>query len=94
MARKSSGWHVENTKAEIRKRFGTLAAFARLAKLSPQIVSDVLRSPNASSRVEKIIAAHLEVSPAEIWPDRWTPDGKKIDRAEFLRQRRAERATA
>lgn len=94
MARKFVGWHVENIKAELRKRFGTLAAFAKAAEVSPQIVSDALHSPNASSRVEQIIASHLGVPAAEIWPDRWTREGKKIDRAEFLRQRRAERAAA
>jgi lambda repressor-like predicted transcriptional regulator len=41
-------------KAEIRKRFGTLAAFERAFKLPAKSVTDVCRS-RASSRVEHAI---------------------------------------
>ena len=94
MARKLAGWHVENIKAELRKRYGTLAGFAKASNLSPQIVSDVLRTPNASARVEQIIANALDVSAYEIWPKRWTVDGYKIDRARFRRNAITSRSAA
>ena len=94
MAQQNAGWHQENIKAELRKRFGSLRLFAQAQQVSKQAVSGALASPTRSSRVELLIASALEVPPHLLWPDRWTSDGKKIDRAEFRLAERAAKAAA
>ena len=88
----TQGWHVENIKAELRKKFGTLREFSRTAGVKPSVVSDALANPNGSSRVELIIAKALGVTAHDLWPDRWTAEGLKLDRAHFRHQRNAESA--
>ena len=68
--------------------------FADARRISKQSVSGVLASPTKSSKVELLIASALDVAPHVLWPDRWTPDGKKIDRAEYRAAERAAKATA
>jgi Ner family transcriptional regulator len=80
MARKPSGWHAENIKAELRKRFGTLACFADHIGLGRTAISDVFVAHRSSARVELLVAAAIGVPVQELWPDRWTPDGLKIAR--------------
>lgn len=46
--------HREDVKAELRKRFGSVAAFERKAKIPEKSVNDVLRG-RRSARVEKAI---------------------------------------
>lgn len=91
MTQEDAGWHVENIKAELRKIHGTLREFARVCGVSPAVVSDAIANPNGSSRVELKIAEAIGVSPHKLWPERWTEDGRKIDRAEFRRAARAGR---
>jgi len=94
MARKQAGWHAENIKAELRKRCGTLTAFGQSVGVKQQNLSDTIASPNGSARVERLIAEALAVPLHELWPDRWTADGLKIDRAQYRRERRMARAVA
>jgi Ner family transcriptional regulator len=94
MARKLSGWHAENIKAELRKKHGTLRVCAGLMGITPQSLSDVFTDPCGSARVERLIAADLGVALHVLWPDRWTPTGQKIDRSEYRRQRRLAKAVA
>jgi Ner family transcriptional regulator len=74
------GWHHEDVKAEIRKRYGSLSAFSRENGLSRQSVSGALINPLASIRIEKLIASALEVQAHSIWPNRWQVDGKPVPR--------------
>lgn len=87
MAQLVAGWHAENIKAEIRKKFGTLAKFARHVGLSPQTISGAISGPCVSSRAERLIAQSFGLSPHDIWPDRWTSNQQRIDRS-HLRVRR------
>lgn len=50
--------HREDVKAELRKRFGSVAAFERKAKIPEKSVNDVLRG-RRSARVEKAIRKAL-----------------------------------
>lgn len=86
MARKPKGWHPENIKAELRKKFGSMARFAAANSISLQSVSGALASPIGSSRVEQMIADGLQVQAHELWPDRWTSEGQKIDRSAVRRK--------
>ncbi|OYV89686.1 MAG: hypothetical protein B7Z57_11710 [Acidiphilium sp. 37-60-79] len=78
MAQKYTGWHRENIKAEIRKKFGSFSAFGATLGLKKASISAVLHRSNASVRVERAIASALELNPHEIWPDRWRTDDTPI----------------
>lgn len=68
--------HPELIRAEIRMRGKTLTDVARLYGTSPQIVSMALREPSLSG--EKAISDFLEKPLHELFPERWTKDGKRI----------------
>ena len=68
--------HPELIRAEIRMRGKTLTDVARLYDVSPQIVSMALREPSLSG--EKAIAVFLNKPLHELFPERWTRDGKRI----------------
>jgi Ner family transcriptional regulator len=80
VVRPGVGWHHEDIKAELRKRYGSLATFAERLGTSRQSISGVLTNPLASTRLERLIADALEVDPSIIWPMRWRPDGSPISR--------------
>lgn len=67
-------WHAEQVKAAIRMKGKTLAQLSREAGLSPNTMRNVLRCH--IPRYEAIIANYLEVSPALIWPSRYSEVGK------------------
>lgn len=67
-------WHREEVKAEIRKRCGSLGAFALEHELDESAIGIALSRP--WPRVERLIARLLRVRPQEIWPDRYTRDGR------------------
>jgi Ner family transcriptional regulator len=67
--------HPEDLKAEIRKRYGSLATLARYLGCSRSTLSAVIRSPGKSAPLERKIARALHKPPQEIWPGRWTLDG-------------------
>jgi Ner family transcriptional regulator len=68
-----SGWHAEDVKAAIRKKGLTLSALSKKHHYSDSYLRGTLirRRP----RGEEIIARFLGVSPADIWPDRYSGDG-------------------
>jgi Ner family transcriptional regulator len=76
-----SGWHHEYVKAELRKRFGSLTAISKQLGVSRQSLSGALIDPLASTRLERRIAAALEVEPHKIWPTRWRQDGTPVPRS-------------
>lgn len=92
MTRETAGWHAEKIKAELRIRYGSLKAFAESRKIAPSSLSDAITNPMASARVELIVADALGISPFDLWPDRWTEDGRKISRAELVRVLKTEQA--
>lgn len=73
---KRKGWHKEDIKAEIRKRGKTMNDLARDCGLPNSTVRNALARPVMSG--EQAISAFLGVPPHELWPDRWTPEGRRI----------------
>lgn len=65
------GWHREDVKAALRKKFKTLTAFEQHLSLPVGSVKDVLRG-RAVSRTEKAIADAIGIPLAEIWPARYS----------------------
>jgi Ner family transcriptional regulator len=80
MARKNDGWHPEKIKAELRILYGSLRAVAEKLGVRESAVSGVIRSPTESTRTERLVAELLGVALHELWPDRWTVDGRPIRR--------------
>jgi len=68
--RNKQGWEKEYIKYRIRQQFGTLRALAKQAGVIPEYLSVTLNKPQPKG--EGIIARALGVSPAEIWPERYT----------------------
>jgi Ner family transcriptional regulator len=72
-------WHIEDIKAELRKRYGSLSALGHHWGLkSPTAISATLSAPGYSRHVERLIAAELQVDLHILWPDRWSPDGSPL----------------
>ncbi|CAB3764228.1 helix-turn-helix domain-containing protein [Paraburkholderia humisilvae] len=71
-----TGWHKEDIKAAIRKRGKTMNDLARDYGLPVSNVRNALARPVFSG--EKAIATFLDIPPHELWPDRWTPEGRRI----------------
>ena len=69
-------WHAEQIKAAVRMRGTTMKQLSLDNGLYPAALSLALTSPRA--RAEKIIAQFLGVPLHELWPDRWTADGRRI----------------
>lgn len=68
--------HPELIRAEIRMRGKTLTDVAKQYEISPRVVSLALKKPSLSG--EKAIAAFLGKPLHELFPERWTKDGKRI----------------
>lgn len=78
--------HPELIRAEIRMRGKTLADLARMYEVHPKVVSLALKSPSLSG--EKVIAEFLGKPLHELWPARWTKDGKESVRATDIYMRK------
>ncbi len=78
MARKPSGMHVEDIKASLRKKWGSLAALSRHLGRNPNAVTQTLATPGYSVPIEIAIANELERNPHEVWPDRFHLDGSPV----------------
>ena len=72
----SRGWHREDIKAAIRKRGTTMNDLARERGLPASTVRNALSRPVFAGEVA--IAEFLGIAAHELWPDRWTPDGRRI----------------
>lgn len=68
--RNKQGWEKEYIKYRIRQQFGTFRALAKQAGVVPDYLYHTLNQPQPKG--EGIIARALGVSPAEIWPERYT----------------------
>ncbi len=68
--------HSELIKARVRMAGYTLADVAHIAGIGESTVRQALLRPSAAG--EKAIAIILGMPLYELWPDRWTQDGKRI----------------
>lgn len=69
--------HPEDIKAAIRKKGITLAELATRANVSKQAVSAAIER-RSSERVDQLIANFIGLKPHQIWPSRYTAQGKRI----------------
>ena len=68
-------WDRHAILAEIKRRDGTLAAFAGRTSVSASEISAALGSPYP--KAEKAIAAALGIPVQTLWPDRYWPNGRR-----------------
>jgi len=69
-------WHSEDIKAAIRKTGVTLSDLSRAAGFCAGAAKCALLTP--WPRMEAAIAARLGRKPHEIWPSRYSPDGRPL----------------
>ncbi len=69
-------WHKEDIKAAIRKRTGTMAAFADKYELRADEVRHALSKPRPS--IQRMISSFLDVPLHKLWPDFYRKDGSRI----------------
>lgn len=74
----ASPLHVEDVKSLIRKKYGSLRALGRELGVEVSSISNVIRSPLCSQRLERLIAEKLGLPPQMIWPERWMANGEPI----------------
>ena len=70
------GWHPELIKAEVRMRGTNLTQLAIDKGMHRTALVKACREPLL--RGEKIISEFLDVPLHELWPARWTVDGRRI----------------
>jgi len=68
--------HPEDIKAEVRKKFGSLAQLARQNGVSDSVVRAALIRPQPTGN--RLIADCIGVSIHSLWPDWYDNDGKRI----------------
>lgn len=73
-----SGWHPERIKTELRLKFGPITMLAVEWGFARAAISRVLGQPGYSVRLERRIAEALGVDPHELWPFRWSRDGRPL----------------
>lgn len=73
----SNGWHPADIRAAVEKKGKTLADLARDRGLPESACRYALR--HKSLTAELVIAEFLDIPPHILWPDRWLPDGTRID---------------
>lgn len=73
MGQSPKDWHLEEIKAEVRKRGKTLAALSIENGYGAGVCSKALKHPWPA--VERLIAAYLGVAPSSIWPSRYNRNG-------------------
>lgn len=70
-------WDRHQIAAEVKRRGSTLSAISINAGLpEPACRNALIRKYQAA---ERAIARFLDVPLHELWPDRWCPDGTRID---------------
>ncbi|KPN71634.1 helix-turn-helix domain-containing protein [Neisseria sp. 83E34] len=71
-----SGLHPELIRAHLRIKGYTLEDVAREAGIGATTVREALNKPSKAG--EEAIAKILDKPLHELWPERWTKDGKRI----------------
>lgn len=72
------GWHREDIKAALRKRYGSLSALAKSWGFNRLAISHALQTPKDRKRMAKRVAAALDVSPHELWPSIFEPESRPV----------------
>jgi lambda repressor-like predicted transcriptional regulator len=80
MAQQPAGWHREEIKDELRKRFGSIRALSLKWGYNRCAIASTLANVSYSQRLEKRIATVLGVVPHVLWPDRWDHRGEPLPR--------------
>ncbi|MFN3582575.1 helix-turn-helix domain-containing protein [Phenylobacterium sp.] len=75
--RQARVWHPEDIKAAVRKRGTTLSKLAVDNGGHESLCRAALKRPSPSG--ERIISAFLDVPPQQLWPDRYSKDGRRLD---------------
>lgn len=73
----SSGWHKEDIKVAIRKRGVTMEALSLANGLHVNACTMALIRP--SIHAERVITEFLNISPLQLWPQRFEADGRHRD---------------
>lgn len=68
------GWHPADIVAALRKRGWSLRRLSIHHGYSPTVLAVALRRPWPKG--EEIIAATIGITPPELWPERYGPDGR------------------
>ena len=68
-------WDRHAILAEIKRRFGSLRALSQSVSYPEARLSLALASPYPDA--ERVIARALEVPAAQLWPDRYWPNGRR-----------------
>ena len=71
--------HREDIKAELRKRYGSVADFERTEGLPPRSVKDVLAG-KSRPEIARAVARALNRPPHVVFPDRFSPNGDTLNR--------------
>lgn len=66
------GWHPEDIRSALRKRYGTIQAFAREVGYAPSTIADVLAG-RFKPGAQLAIARTLKVKAHRLWPDHFGP---------------------
>ncbi len=80
MARSPEGWHPEDIKAQLRKRFGPITSLSLEWGYARNAITNTLGRPDYSQRIEGLIAAALQTPLHVLWPRRWQPNGSPLPR--------------
>jgi len=75
MAKRPIEWHPEDVRAAVRKRLKTIAALARSSGFSLSAICQAINGRNFLPGPCLAISTAIEVSPHELWPDWYAPDG-------------------
>lgn len=81
MARCPRGWHPEDIKAALRKRFGPITHLSTSWGYNRTAIGASIKRPHFSISLERKIAEALDQPPHVLWPDRWSPDGAPLPRS-------------
>ncbi|MBU9121788.1 helix-turn-helix domain-containing protein [Burkholderia multivorans] len=73
---KPSGMHRADIKALIEKRGQTMSGVARAFGIPESNVRNALTRPVLSGEIA--ISTFVQLPAHELWPDRWTPEGRRI----------------
>ncbi|MDE1149676.1 MAG: helix-turn-helix domain-containing protein [Azospirillaceae bacterium] len=81
------GWHPADIRAAVEKRGSTLKAVAVAAEVHEDACRFALRHRHVGG--ERALSEFLNIALWELWPDRWSRHGARLDhRTKELRERR------
>lgn len=76
----AKGWHREDIRAALVKRYGPITALSEAWGYCRAAISIALRGTSSWPAIEERIARALDTTPQALWPDRWRPDGQRQPR--------------